>query len=310
MSKKETVSMLTCSIGIMAYNEEANIGQLLNSILGQRTRICSISEVFVVASGCTDNTEAVVRDYICKDRRVKLIVQTEREGKASAINLFLSRARGDIFVLAGADTVLEKDTVENLVKYFTDPAVGMTGGHPIPVDKTDNFIGFTVNLLWRMHHRVALEHPKMGELVAFKNIVKTIPHDTAVDEASIEAIITRLGYRLRYADDAIVYNKGPEGMRDFIKQRRRIAAGHLHLRLSQGYSVSTTSWKSTLQPFLNEIWSEKGRILWIVGAVFLEFYARFLGYYDFYIKKKNPFIWDVASSTKKLGGSGTVRILK
>lgn len=302
--------MFNLSIGIMAYNEEANIGRLLDSLLAQRAALCSINEIYVVASGCTDDTETVVEEYTRRDKRVKLLIQKEREGKASAINLFLSKAKGDILILAGADTALEKDTIDNLVKPFSEPTIGMTGGHPIPVDSADNFIGFTVNLLWRMHHRVALEHPKMGELVAFRNIVKTIPHDTAVDEASIEAIITKLGYRLKYADDAIVYNKGAEGVRDFIKQRRRIAAGHLHLKLSQGYSVSTTSYKSTLRPFLDEIWSEKGRILWIVGAVFLEFYARYLGYYDFYIKKKNPFIWDVASSTKKLEGSGTVRILK
>jgi hypothetical protein len=28
--------------------------------------------------------------------------------------------------------------------------------------------------------------------------------------------------------------------------------------------------------------------------------GRLLGYYDLHIRKKNPFIWDIASSTKKL----------
>ena len=292
--------MVRLSIGIMAYNEGANIGRLLDSLLAQRNTICSIDEICVVASGCTDDTETVVDKYTHIDNRVKLLIQKEREGKASAINSFLSMANGNILILAGADTVLEKNTVENLIKPFSDPIVGMTGGRPVPVNSADNFIGFTVNLLWNMHHRVALEHPKMGELVAFRNIVKTIPHDTAVDEASIEAIIIKLGYRLKYVDDAIVYNKGAENVGDFLKQRRRIAAGHLHLRLSQGYTVSTTSWRTVLKPFLKEIrWGGKS-ISWTVGAVFLELYARFLGYYDFYIRKKNPFIWDVASSTKRL----------
>ena len=33
----------------------------------------------------------------------------------------------------------------------------------------------------------------------------------------------------------------------------------------------------------------------------LEMIGRGLGYYDFHVRKKNPFIWDIASSTKKLG---------
>ena len=32
---------LTCSIGVMAYNEQANIGQLLGSLISQRS--CSVA---------------------------------------------------------------------------------------------------------------------------------------------------------------------------------------------------------------------------------------------------------------------------
>jgi cellulose synthase/poly-beta-1,6-N-acetylglucosamine synthase-like glycosyltransferase len=294
----------------MAYNEGANIEGLLDSLLSQKTYICSIEAIFVVASGCTDNTEALVEKYAHMDKRIKLLIQKEREGKASAINLFLSVAKGDIFILASADTVLEMDAVNNLVKPFTDPIIGMTGGRPIPINNTDNFIGFTVNLLWRMHHRVALEHPKMGELVAFRNIVKMIPHDTAVDEASIEAMITEVGYRLKYVEGAVLYNKGAENVRDLLKQRRRIAAGHLHLKRSKNYSVSTTSWKIILKSFLKEIRWGTRTTFWTIGAVILEVSARLLGCYDFYIKKKNPFIWDIASSTKGLGKLETSRVSK
>jgi fructose-1,6-bisphosphatase/inositol monophosphatase family enzyme len=40
-------------------------------------------------------------------------------------------------------------------------------------------------------------------------------------------------------------------------------------------------------------------MIWTFGAMFLEFFGRFLGAYDIYIKKKNPYIWDIAGSTKK-----------
>ena len=74
---------LTCSIGIMAYNEEANIGNLLQAISSQRTEMVEITEIVVVASGCTDRTEEIVRNYAAIDKKVRLLVQDKREGKAS-----------------------------------------------------------------------------------------------------------------------------------------------------------------------------------------------------------------------------------
>lgn len=37
-------------------------------------------------------------------------------------------------------------------------------------------------------------------------------------------------------------------------------------------------------------------------AVLLEMIGRTLGYYDYYVKKRNPFMWDIAQSMKKLKG--------
>ncbi len=76
---------LTCSIGIMAYNEEANIGRLLKAVLSQKLKTVAITEIVVVASGCTDSTEAIVRDWTKRDPRIRLLSQEKRLGKAGAM---------------------------------------------------------------------------------------------------------------------------------------------------------------------------------------------------------------------------------
>ncbi|MER3403832.1 MAG: hypothetical protein C4289_00520, partial [Chloroflexota bacterium] len=121
---------LRCSVGVMAHNEAANIGSLLDALLVQRTSLCEIAEIVVIASGCTDATEEIVGEFSRRDRRVKLLLQARREGKASAINLFLRYAKSDILVLESADTVPLPTTIERLVAPFTDPEIGMTGGRP------------------------------------------------------------------------------------------------------------------------------------------------------------------------------------
>jgi poly-beta-1,6-N-acetyl-D-glucosamine synthase len=296
----ETTTQFSLSVGIMAYNEDDNIGNLLQSILNQRLFHGSLRKVLVVASGCTDRTEDIVREFMKRDNRVGLLVQRLREGKASAVNLFLSEASGDILILESGDTIPEEGTLDRLMVPFTDEHVGMTGAHPVPVNGKDTFIGYTVHLMWSLHHKIALMTPKLGELVAFRNIVRQIPADTAVDEASIEAIVRKAGYMLAYVPDAIVRNKGPENAKDFLKQRRRIAAGHRHLMCKERYEVSTLDPKKILKILIHEHpWGFRDSI-WTLGAIGLEVLGRALGYYDFRVRKKNPFIWDVASSTKNL----------
>jgi biofilm PGA synthesis N-glycosyltransferase PgaC len=292
-----------CSIGIMAYNEEANIGKLLQTLLQQQITCCQLQEIVVVASGCTDNTVPIAQDYAKREPTITVLVQQQREGKASAINLFLKHARSaDIIVLESADTLpADEHTVNRLVLPLIEKTdVGMTGVRPFPVDMADHFLGFVVQLQWKLHHRISLISPKLGEMVAFKNILGEIPVDTAVDEACIEALIEPQGYVLEYVPDAVVYNKGPDTIRDFLKQRRRITAGHHHLRRTQHYAVSTLNPFRILASLFDEfVWSPKF-LFWTIGAIALEVYGRFLGMSDFYIKKQNPFKWDMATTTKKV----------
>ncbi|MFC2141395.1 glycosyltransferase [Acidobacteriota bacterium] len=292
-----------CSVGVIAFNEEDNIKYILEALLRQRLTTCEIVEIIVVSSGCTDNTEKIVQSLARDNGKINLVVQKEREGKASAINLFLSNVKGDVVVVESGDTIPDENAVENLVRPFHDPKVGMTGAHPIPVNPKDTFMGYTVNLFWRLHHEMALKQPKLGELVAFRNIVREIPENTAVDEASIEAIITDTGLRIHYADDAFVHNKGPETIRDFLKQRRRIMVGHKHLQKTHDYTVSTMRIFNLLKLFGYVLktakWTPR-KVVWTCGAICLEAYGRFLGDYDYYVRKKNPYAWDIARSTKNL----------
>ncbi len=288
------------SVGIMAYNEEKIITRCLDAIQNQHVQSCDIEEIVVVSSGSTDTTDQLVRELAEKDPRIRLITQPSRKGKASAINEFLKVAQGDILVLESADTIAKPDTVEHLVKPFLNGKVGMTGAHPIPVNDKKTFIGFCVHTMWELHHRLALEHPKCGEMIAFRNIISRMPTFTAVDEASLEAIIAESGLELAYAPDAIVENKGPETIHDFIKQRRRIASGHRHLFATVGHEVPTKRAGNILSHIFRIIhWTPKG-IIYMGTLILIEMYARLMGWLDFYIRDRNPFIWDISHTTKKM----------
>src|SRR4051794_37409582 len=291
-------SGLACSVGIMAYNEEENIADAIGTILGQALHSSHVAELIVVASGCEDGTVPIVSEIADRDSRVRLIEQPDREGKASAINLFLAAATSPVLLMVSADVLVEDGTIDALLRHFDDPGVGMVGGHPIPVNRETTFLGHAVHLQWRLHDRIARESPKLGEIVAFRSVVPSIPTDTAVDEISIQALVEQLGYRLVYEPKAGVYNRGPTTVRDFLRQRRRIYAGHLRIADQQGYAAPTMDSSRLVRTLLSSgaFGSPRG-IAWSLGTIGLEAAARGLGHYD--VARRRPqHVWAMCETTK------------
>ncbi len=291
---------IRCSVGITAHNEEANIGQLLEAMLKQELKQVEITEILVVASGCTDCTTDIVRQYCQRDSRLRLIEQIKREGKTAAINLFLQNAHEDICVLESGDTVPGPTTIENLVKLFEDPCVGMTGAQKIPVNVPDHIVGYMSHLRLELEHQLCLEIPRLGELIAFRKVFTRLPPDVAMDEAFVEAFVIKRGMQVKYAPDAVVYNMGPTTLGEFIMQRRRNWAGHLHLQHKYGYRVSSMDNLRVTRIAWEEV-KKALRLLFTLGSLaFVEGLARVLGTYDYYLRGRKHEVWDIAWTTKRV----------
>jgi cellulose synthase/poly-beta-1,6-N-acetylglucosamine synthase-like glycosyltransferase len=291
------------SIGIPAYNEEKNIGALLDALLSAQSNLKGHpqpqrSQVIIIASGCTDKTVEIVRARQKKHPQILLITENERSGKAAAVNLFIKHAKNNICVLISADTLPLPGTIQKLCAPLQDPKIGLVGGHPVPVNPPDNFIGFCVKTLWELHHEIALKAPKCGEIIAFRKVFDSIPANSPVDEASIEAKIAQHGLKTVYAPDAIVQNKGPTTIRDYIRQRRRVNAGHFWLKKNAGHIVATTNYISIFKLTIKKFsWNIKKNI-WLIGLVKLEILSKMLAFFDFYLLKKDYSIWRQIKTSK------------
>lgn len=290
------------SIGIAAYNEAANIGRLLDRLLLYAPRENGPSEVLVVASGCTDGTEGIVRRRVGRDRRVGLITEPARRGKAAAVNLFIGRAANDLLVLMSADVLPVGDAVPQLAGAFADPRVGVAAGRITPENDPRSFMGTYVNLFWSLHHRVALQGFKAGEVVAFRRVIEGIPEDTATDETWIAHLVLEKGYLSRYVPGAVFRNRGPDNVRDFLKVRRRHLAGYHHLkRLRPDWRLPETMDNPKVMGMLgDEISENRVNPMYLAAAVMLELWARLAAWWDFHVEGRNPSVWETAASTKRL----------
>jgi cellulose synthase/poly-beta-1,6-N-acetylglucosamine synthase-like glycosyltransferase len=283
------------SLGVFVYNEEKNIGKLLESIEKQRLDNVRIQEVIVISSGSYDRTNKILREWQQRSSKIKLILEVNRRGKSAAVNMFLRSANAPIVITISGDLLLHRDAIEEISLPFLHEDVGMVGAHPIPKNIKQSGIGREVELLWELHHRLSLTDPKCGEMVALRNIVREIPLESAVDEATLEVLLKIVGYKVVYAPRSIVYNKGPISVNEFLIQRRRVYAGHEWVTLTYNYQVASMN-TSHLANLLWEYAMENPRS-WgvLIRLTILEVMARGLGFMDYHILGKNPYKWKMIS---------------
>lgn len=295
--------MLQISIGIPAYNEEANIANLIIKLQSQKLKNVKISEMIVIASGCTDQTVEMVKNYQTKDKRLKLLIQKKREGKTSADNLFFQKAKEKILVLICADTLPKEDFLENLIIPFENGKVGVTAARIIPLNSKKTISGFFSYLWWQLFDRVAQKHFRCGEALAFRNIVGQIPLSIGSDEVYITNVILSQGYLAKYTRNSIIYNMGPQNIKDLLMMRRRhnCLTFQVNKLGPKVYLPKTMDNKYIFKLFIKEInWHSPSEIILGFSAVALEAFSRILARYDFHFHDRKYKIWTRIQSTKNL----------
>jgi glycosyltransferase involved in cell wall biosynthesis len=118
---------VSITVGIPAYNEAANIRQLLQSLLDQVLLSATLHEIIVIADGCTDNTLTLVKSM--PDPRIKIVYHSVRKGKSFAQNEIFLLANGDILVLLDGDVLpMGTQFLETIIQpILCDPEVGLVG---------------------------------------------------------------------------------------------------------------------------------------------------------------------------------------
>lgn len=296
------------TIGICAYNEEKNIGALLDNLLTKQPLPYNF-EIIVICSGCTDNTPSIVKKFGKKDKRIRLISENERRGKAFALNRLLNIYRGEIFVHLDADHLPEPGALNALLKHFKDAKIGAVSGCQIPL-KVDNFMGRINDVIWGLHNETQrYYHQKCkaqhlgGVLFAIrKGICDRIPEDIVNDDAYMGVICQKKNYRIVFEEKARAIFRGPESISDYITQRRRVIYGHLKVKKETNVTPMVLE-SSPLEDKIAiiSIWLKKNwrNFHYFLVACFLEAIVNILARIDFKKGNSPHKVWKIATTTKK-----------
>lgn len=273
------------SILVPAYNEEVTIVDSIRSLLDLNYRLYEIvivddgskdrtSEVLINEFGLKKTSRPIRKSVRCKDAieiyetddyKVRItLVRKYNGGKGDALNMGINVSRFPYFVSMDADSMLQKDSLENIVMpLMTDDKTVAVGGlvRVAQCVKMDNgeVIGYHLPAKDPIICMQVMEYDRSflasrilmdgyngnmiisGAFGLFKKdvVIACGGYDTATIGEDMELVVrlhefcrnNKIDYNMHYATDAICWSQAPTRLSDLKKQRRR-----WHLGLFQSLS--------------------------------------------------------------------------
>ncbi|WP_224366566.1 glycosyltransferase family 2 protein [Hyalangium versicolor] len=235
------------SLVVAAYNEASCIRQKLENSLALQYPADRF-EVLIGSDGSTDGTDEIVR--ACTDSRVRLS-PAPRAGKTTVLNRCIPAAKGDIIVLSDANTVIEPEAIQALVRHFEDPEVGAVCGKLRLYNPTKK--DYEESAYWNYESLIKLYEGKRGAVVGAngglyairRTLFTQLPPSTIVDDFVIPLRILEQGYKVVYEAQAVAHEETTEDYGKEFGRRARIAAGNFQsLKMVPGLLLPTAGFAS------------------------------------------------------------------
>lgn len=230
------------SLIISAFNEQGVIEEKLRNAL--QTDYPHL-EIIVVTDGSDDATPPLVEGFA--DQGVRCLHQTERRGKAAAMNRAATEANGDILLFSDANAFYLPDAVGRISASFADPSVGCVSGKKTVRRKTADgswsSVGEAEGFYWkyeaaikRFESAIASTAGVVGEMLAVRRSSwRPIPAGVINDDFYTCLTIQKLGQRVIYEHNAISWELPSQSLADDLKRRQRITAGRFQALFHPGW---------------------------------------------------------------------------
>ncbi|HRP53453.1 MAG TPA: glycosyltransferase [Fluviicola sp.] len=218
------------SVIIPGKNEGKHIYKLVNSLREQSYKNL---EIIVVDDGSDDETPMIGRDME-KNGFIDLFIRNEfRGGKASAANLALRFTKGKFIVHLDADCSYNFDAIEKIIiPFYEDDRIGGVGGNVM----VRNYKTSLVTTLQAIEYydtisigRVVASHLGIYRIIsgafgAFRAdaMEKIQGWDIGPGlDGDISVKIRKIGYKVKFANQAVCLTSVPDTFKKLMKQRLR-----------------------------------------------------------------------------------------
>jgi poly-beta-1,6-N-acetyl-D-glucosamine synthase len=224
--------LYTVTVGIPAYNEEANIARIIRAVHSQMHGNFILERVVVISDGSTDKTAEITQTICEKNPLVTVFADPLRNGKSFRLNQLHILNTSDILITLDADLLIDDSKFfEKLLWKFRNPEVVVIGANSQPLaGRTFAEKIFVAGEKWWYEARKNYKggsniFNSTGACFAFrKNFSKqmNIPYGTVNDQHVVFFETLRIGKKYCFASDAILYYREPTNFKDFFIHARRL----------------------------------------------------------------------------------------
>jgi cellulose synthase/poly-beta-1,6-N-acetylglucosamine synthase-like glycosyltransferase len=230
------------SIIIAARNEEENIRQCLDSMIGL-SYPSDLLEIIIVDDRSTDDTAAIVREYTDRHSHLRCLTASpgtgNLHGKTNAVAQGIEASSGEILIFTDADCAVPVRWVEETAKYYADPSVGIVAGFTAlktrrwfeAIQALDWFVLFSVAAATvRLKYPVtAVGNNLSVQRAAYDKVggYRTIPFSVTEDYALFHAITRNTDYRAVFPIDpsTLVESEPCKDWKELYRQKKRWFTG-------------------------------------------------------------------------------------
>lgn len=231
-------SLPSISIVMVVRNEAQVLERKLRNLLSL-SYPAELFEVVIVSDGSSDGSDNILREQA--DRRIRVVVVSEAQGKAAGLNEAMKAASNDIVVLTDARQEIEVGALQMLMENFADPSVGCVSGELLLGDPQSGESARGVGLYWRMEKAIRRMEAQSGSVVgatgAFyavrRRLMVAVPPDTILDDVFIPMNVVRQGSRVVFDDRAHAWDLASQGTgREFARKVRTLTGNYQLLQLA------------------------------------------------------------------------------
>jgi len=214
---------------VAAYNEKDYVDAKVKNSLELEYPKDKLKIVWVT-DGSDDGTPELLRQY----QEITVYHNLERAGKIEAMSRGVKLSATPIIIFSDANTMLGKESVRRIVRFFVDPNVGCVSGEKrIFSNEKDTAAGAGEGLYWKYESFLKRYDARLysvvgaaGELFAIRcELLPEMERDTLLDDFIISLRIAMQGYVTQYDQDAYAYETSSANVREELKRKIRIAAG-------------------------------------------------------------------------------------
>ncbi len=218
------------TILISAYNEEREIGKTIENKL-LLTYPVDRYEIIVISDGSTDCTEEIVRRYAgASGDLVRLLVQSQRQGKTAALNRAVAEARGELLVFSDANSLYAPDVLIRLARNFADPRVGYVTGKMVYGVTGETGVGDGCSAYMRYENFLRSCETRAGSVVGVDGgidamrvtLYRPMRADQLPDFVQ-PLMVVEQGFRVVYEPEALLREEALKSGRAEYRMRVRVA---------------------------------------------------------------------------------------